>query len=113
MYVHTYLSMYIHMYLLFSAERLYLSEPESYHYLNQSGCVNDPTINDANDFSKVTHAFGTMKVGSEQLTDLFSVLSSILLIGNIVFKSAAGAQVTDQSGYYYIHTTYICTYVYI
>lgn len=36
-----------------TAEALSLSEPESYRYLNQSGCVNDENLNDAEMFSKV------------------------------------------------------------
>lgn len=30
-----------------------LGEPTTYHYLNQSGCVSDPTINDEEDFARV------------------------------------------------------------
>ena len=33
-----------------------LGEPESFHYLNQSGCVSDPTINDVADFAKVSNS---------------------------------------------------------
>lgn len=35
------------------AESLSLSEPETYRYLNQSGCVTDENLNDAEMFSKV------------------------------------------------------------
>lgn len=34
-------------------ERLHLQAPESYHYLSQSGCVSDPTINDQQDFVRI------------------------------------------------------------
>ena len=34
-------------------ESLELGEAHSFHYLNQSGCVSDPTIDDAGDFVKV------------------------------------------------------------
>lgn len=37
-----------------SVETLLLRAPESYHYLSQSGCVSDPTINDVKDFDAVS-----------------------------------------------------------
>ena len=37
----------------FSVEKLHLLAPESYHYLNQSGCTSDPTINDEKDFANI------------------------------------------------------------
>ena len=55
-------SIIIHVYILIKArsfityhyiERLHLTSPESFHYLNQSGCVSDPTINDVADFARV------------------------------------------------------------
>ena len=35
-------------------DSLQLVEPQYFHYLNQSGCVSDPTIDDASDFLKVS-----------------------------------------------------------
>lgn len=34
-------------------ELLCIEDPQSCHYLNQSGCISDPTINDREDFEKV------------------------------------------------------------
>ena len=34
-------------------EQLKLLDPNSFHYLNQSGCISDPTINDVEDFATV------------------------------------------------------------
>ena len=40
--------------ILFSyTEKLQLLRPEEYHYLNQSGCIGDSTIDDVGDFAKV------------------------------------------------------------
>jgi myosin X len=78
-------------------ETMMLSTPESYHYLNQSGCVSDPTINDASDFLRVKEAFDIMKVPAESFQYLLSVLAGILNIGNITFSTAGGAQVSDKS----------------
>ena len=34
-------------------QQLKLAEPTTYHYLNQSGCITDPTIDDERDFTRV------------------------------------------------------------
>ena len=45
-------------YLLVCLEKYQLLSPEAYHYLNQSGCVSDPTINDQSDFARMkVHMF--------------------------------------------------------
>ena len=38
-------------------DELRLLQPEKYHYLNQSGCINDPSIDDKNDFFRVLVSF--------------------------------------------------------
>ena len=35
-------------------EQLRMRDPNSFHYLNQSGCISDPTINDVEDFARVS-----------------------------------------------------------
>lgn len=41
------------VFLFLSVEEFYLSVPENYHYLNQSGCVEDKTISDKESFREV------------------------------------------------------------
>lgn len=36
-----------------SSDAFYLSVPENYHYLNQSGCIADKTISDKDSFKEV------------------------------------------------------------
>lgn len=36
-------------------EFMQLMEPENFYYLRQSGCVSDPTINDVEDFTRVSN----------------------------------------------------------
>lgn len=38
---------------LSSLDAFYLSVPENYHYLNQSGCIADKTISDKDSFKEV------------------------------------------------------------
>jgi myosin X len=78
-------------------ESLQLTEPQSYHYLNQSGCVSDPTIDDVSDFARVRYAFDVMGLAPEQVADVFMVLSGVLHLGNVTYVSAAGAQIAEKS----------------
>ena len=52
--VHIYNLLYFFLFPPPAAESLQLTEPQSYHYLNQSGCVSDPTIDDVSDFARVS-----------------------------------------------------------
>jgi myosin X len=78
-------------------ERLSLHEPSSYHYLNQSGCTSDPTINDPADYQEVLRAFNVMEAPLDQVFEILSMLAAILHLGNVSFVNAGGAQVADKT----------------
>ncbi|KAL7984578.1 hypothetical protein Chor_003148, partial [Crotalus horridus] len=75
----------------------YLSAPENYHYLNQSGCVADKTINDAEAFKEVITAMEVMQFTTEEVRDVLRLLAGILHLGNIEFITAGGAQVSFKT----------------
>uniref|UniRef100_A0A8B9FBW1 Unconventional myosin-X-like n=1 Tax=Amazona collaria TaxID=241587 RepID=A0A8B9FBW1_9PSIT len=79
-------------------ESLFLSEPETYHYLNQSGCVADENLNDVEMFSKVMTAMKVVDFSTEEIRDIFKLLSGTLHLGNVEFMTAGGAQVTTKAG---------------
>uniref|UniRef100_A0A8C3T0P0 Myosin X n=1 Tax=Chelydra serpentina TaxID=8475 RepID=A0A8C3T0P0_CHESE len=79
-------------------EALSLSEPESYRYLNQSGCVSDENLNDREMFNKVMTALKVMEFSTEEIHDIFKLLSGTLQLGNMEFMTAGGAQVTTKAG---------------
>uniref|UniRef100_H2ZET4 Unconventional myosin-X n=1 Tax=Ciona savignyi TaxID=51511 RepID=H2ZET4_CIOSA len=76
-------------------DRLFLMEPEEYHYLNQSGCCSDPTLNDSEDWNMLEQALQVIGFKEGQKQDMMSVLSGILQLGNVAFVNAGGAQVVD------------------
>ncbi|XP_010567855.1 PREDICTED: unconventional myosin-X-like [Haliaeetus leucocephalus] len=78
-------------------ESLSLSEPETYRYLNQSGCVTDENLNDVEMFSKVMTAMKVVDFSTEEIRDIFKLLSGTLHLGNIEFMTAGGAQVTTKA----------------
>uniref|UniRef100_A0A803VKE1 Myosin X n=1 Tax=Ficedula albicollis TaxID=59894 RepID=A0A803VKE1_FICAL len=78
-------------------ESLSLCEPEAYHYLNQSGCVTDENLNDVEMFSKVMTAMKVVDFSTEEIRDIFKLLSGTLHLGNVEFMTAGGAQVTTKA----------------
>ncbi|XP_074135201.1 unconventional myosin-X [Sminthopsis crassicaudata] len=78
-------------------EEFYLSMPEHYHYLNQSGCVADATINDKESFKDVITAMEVMQFSKEEVREVLRLLAGILHLGNIEFITAGGAQVSFKT----------------
>ncbi|XP_034289703.1 unconventional myosin-X-like isoform X4 [Pantherophis guttatus] len=78
-------------------EGLHLLEPKNYRYLNQSGCIINEDLDDREMFSKVMTAFEVMGFSSEEIRDIFKLISGILQLGNIEFMTAGGAQITTKT----------------
>ncbi|XP_037394855.1 unconventional myosin-X [Pygocentrus nattereri] len=75
---------------------LLLDSPEAYHYLSQSGCVQDGSLDDKQLFLSVMEALKVMEFTEEEIRDVFKLLSGVLHIGNIEFMTAGGAQITTK-----------------
>ncbi|KAG7330718.1 hypothetical protein KOW79_004687 [Hemibagrus wyckioides] len=75
---------------------LLLDSPEDYHYLRQSGCVQDGSLDDKQLFLSVMTALKVMEFRKEEICDVFKLLSGVLHIGNIEFMTAGGAQITSK-----------------
>ncbi|XP_069912710.1 unconventional myosin-X isoform X3 [Oryctolagus cuniculus] len=78
-------------------EEFYLSVPENYHYLNQSGCIEDKTISDQESFREVITAMAVMQFSKEEVREVLRLLAGILHLGNIEFITAGGAQVSFKT----------------
>ncbi|XP_036401500.1 unconventional myosin-X-like [Megalops cyprinoides] len=77
-------------------EMFFLTEPESYHYLSQAGCVKDRSLDDKQLFDSVMEALKVMEFTEEEIRDVFKLLSGVLQMGNIEFMTAGGAQITTK-----------------
>ncbi|XP_023661619.2 unconventional myosin-X [Paramormyrops kingsleyae] len=77
-------------------ELYFLEEPKNYHYLRQSGCVKDKSLNDKDLFDSVMEALKVMEFTEEEIRDVFKLLSGVLQLGNIEFMTAGGAQITTK-----------------
>uniref|UniRef100_A0A8C5FS54 Myosin X, like 1 n=1 Tax=Gadus morhua TaxID=8049 RepID=A0A8C5FS54_GADMO len=79
-------------------EQYFLGEPpESFHYLNQSGCIKDKSLNDKELYNSVM-ALKVLEFTEEESRDMFKLLSGVLQLGNIEFMTAGGAQITTKQG---------------
>uniref|UniRef100_A0A667XXW6 Myosin X, like 1 n=1 Tax=Myripristis murdjan TaxID=586833 RepID=A0A667XXW6_9TELE len=81
-------------------ELYYLEDsPESFHYLSQSGCLKDKSLNDKELFNSVMEALKVLEFTEEEIRDMFKLLSGVLQLGNIEFMTAGGAQITTKQGH--------------
>jgi len=62
-----------------------LTKAEDYTYLNQSGCIKVPKIDDADDFEKVRSAMKLLDFGKDEQA-IFQILAAILHLGNFKFS---------------------------
>lgn len=69
---------------------MFLGPPDSYFYLNQSGCYDVAGINDGNDFKDTKESLSIMNVSTEEQEAIFRTISGILHLGNIVFQQSYG-----------------------
>ncbi|DAZ98837.1 TPA: hypothetical protein N0F65_000993 [Lagenidium giganteum] len=72
--------------------QLQLESVDKYDYLNQSGCVSDPNIDDELLFDEVVSALGTVGIDAELQKSVWSVLAGLLHLGNIRLKDKETAE---------------------
>uniref|UniRef100_A0A3Q2P7Q5 Myosin X, like 1 n=1 Tax=Fundulus heteroclitus TaxID=8078 RepID=A0A3Q2P7Q5_FUNHE len=76
----------------------FLEEPaESFHYLSQSGCLQDKSLNDKELYNSVMEALKVLGFAEEEIRDMFKLLSGVLQLGNMEFMLAGGAQITTNN----------------
>ncbi|XP_005798394.1 unconventional myosin-X-like isoform X2 [Xiphophorus maculatus] len=75
----------------------FLEDPaESFHYLSQSGCLKDKSLNDKELYNSVMEALKVLGFTEEEIRDMFKLLSGVLQLGNMEFMLAGGAQITTK-----------------
>ena len=63
--------------------KLFLTNPTEYSYLT---CSEVPSIDDQDEFRAMEKAFTTLGFSSNELYDIYSILATILHLGNISFE---------------------------
>nr|BAA87057.1 unconventional myosin heavy chain [Chara corallina] len=69
------------------AERLKLGPPDSFHYLNQSKCVEVGAIDDCKEYQLTREAMDIVGITTEEQEAIFRTIAAVLHLGNIEFDS--------------------------
>nr|KAG5687166.1 hypothetical protein BaRGS_033053 [Batillaria attramentaria] len=72
------------------AQQFFIQPMESYDYLNQSGCYTLTGVNDCTMFDNLRLAMNVLNIEEDMVAGIFSVLSAVLLLGNMKFEDVEG-----------------------
>ncbi|KUF95894.1 Vacuolar protein sorting-associated protein 16 [Phytophthora nicotianae] len=73
-------------------KELKLEPVNNFEYLNQSGCVSDPNVDDEILFDEVASALGSVGIDTTLQKQVWTVLSGLLHLGNIRLKDRETAE---------------------
>ncbi|XP_060583586.1 unconventional myosin-Ia-like isoform X8 [Ruditapes philippinarum] len=77
-------------------ETLKLSpKPESYGFLNKSGCITVDTIDDAREFNLVKTGMEVIGFYRAEINEVFQLVASVLKLGNVEFSHRSNSDGTD------------------
>ncbi|XP_036363570.1 unconventional myosin-X isoform X1 [Octopus sinensis] len=79
-------------------EQYYLKDVTTYNYLNQSGCYRLDGHDDSAMFDALRLAFEVLNIPAVMVSGIYSVISSVLLLGNLQFEDIDGekCQLTES-----------------
>ncbi|KAJ3678582.1 hypothetical protein LUZ60_002385 [Juncus effusus] len=75
-------------------ERYKVGDPITYHYLNQSNCIELDAIDDAKEYLDTRRAMDVVGISAEEQDAIFQVVAAILHLGNVEFSEGSD---TDTS----------------
>lgn len=78
-------------------QSLYLKSPEHYNYLNRSGYATGDVMDENYEFSRLKQSMEMVGFTAEKQRRLFSVLSAVLLLGNVEFQPRKSAYHHDDA----------------
>ncbi|XP_010526481.1 PREDICTED: myosin-14 isoform X1 [Tarenaya hassleriana] len=75
-------------------KKLKLADPRTFHYLNQSNCIELDGLDDSKEYLETRKAMDVVGISSEEQDAIFRVVAAILHLGNIEFTKG---KETDSS----------------
>ncbi|KAE8667505.1 Myosin-11 [Hibiscus syriacus] len=88
-------------------EKYKLGKPKSYHYLNQSRCIELVGVSDAQEYLATRRAMDIVGISHKDQEAIFRVVAAILHLGNIVFtkgKEADSSLPKDDQAKFHLKT---------
>ncbi|OEL22803.1 Myosin-11, partial [Dichanthelium oligosanthes] len=82
------------LYNMQDIQRYKLTDPRSFHYLNQSSCIEVDGINDAEEYLATRRAMDIVGINEEEQEAIFRVVAAVLHLGNIDF--AKGTEIDSS-----------------
>lgn len=77
-------------------EQYHLRSLNDYAFINPK-CQDVPTINDQKDFEEVQESFRSMDLSSEQIDNIWSIVSGVLLMGNVKVQAVEESGIPDAA----------------
>lgn len=78
-------------------QQLHLKKTSEYNYLNRSGCYTVDNVDESYEFSRLKQSMEMVGFTTEKQRRLFSVLSAVLLLGNVEFQPRKSAYHHDEA----------------
>ncbi|XP_072981050.1 myosin-17-like [Typha angustifolia] len=85
-----------------------LADPKSFHYLNQSTCIEVERIDDAYEYLETRRAMDIVGISEQEQEAIFRVVASILHLGNVDFakgQEADSSIIKDEKSRFHLETT--------
>ncbi|CAM0956684.1 unnamed protein product [Alopecurus aequalis] len=87
-------------------ERYKLGDAASFHYLNQSNCINLDAMDDSSEYVATRRAMDIVGINSDEQDAIFRVVAAILHLGNVEFSEGneADSSVQDDKSKFHLRT---------
>jgi myosin-5 len=88
-------------------ERYKLGDAASFHYLNQSNCINLDAMDDSSEYVATRRAMDIVGISSDEQDAIFRVVAAILHLGNVEFSEGNEADSSvpkDEKSKFHLRT---------
>ncbi|KAJ4805624.1 Myosin [Rhynchospora pubera] len=88
-------------------ERYKLADARTFHYLNQSDCINLDALDDAKEYLDTRRAMDVVGINNEEQDAIFRVVAAILHLGNVEFSDGEendSSVLRDEKSRFHLNT---------
>lgn len=86
-----------------------MGNPRSFHYLNQSNCIELDGLDDSKEYLATRRAMDVVGINSDEQDAIFRIVAAVLHLGNIEFVKAVdegtdSSKPKDERSYFHLKT---------